>query len=136
MKKIFCIIGLGLAILACEKTVTQPKSGIFRGVFEMTGTNGGGFETGDCSISLNDVTGSYSLSVDTTSAYPLGSGGTYLVVDATKMSFIATTPRDTSALINQHLYLDTTYNYTFDDNIFELKKQVDTVLYEYRFVRY
>ena len=128
MKKVFCIIVLVVIAIACKKTVTQPKSGVFRGVFEMTGVNGGGYETGDCSIALNDVTGSYSLSVDTTSQYPYASGGTYVVIDATKMSFDVTTTVDTSSSLDQHLYLDTTYNYTFDDNVFELKKQVSAAI--------
>jgi hypothetical protein len=136
MKKKLCIMVLGLIVLACKKTVTQPKSGIFRGVFEMTGTNGGGYETGDCTISLNDVTSVFALSVDTTATYPLASSGIYNIIDATKMSFSQNSGVDPMEFDIRHLYLDTTYNYNFDDNVFELKKQVDTILYEYRFVRY
>ncbi len=135
MKKVLYTIVLGLTVIACKKTVTQPRSGIFRGVFEMTGVNGGGFETGDCTVALNDQTGKFVLSVDTTSVVPYATYGNYTINDGTKMNFIASSV-DTSALVDQHLYLDSTYNYIFDDDVFELKKQVDTVKYEYRFVRY
>ena len=136
MKKIFFVFLLGLSVTACKKAVTQPKSGIFRGVFEMTGLNGGGFETGDCTMSLNDVSNAFALSVDTSSVFPIESSGFYNTIDATKMRFFENGGVGDLHFHIRHLYLDTIYNYTFDDNIFELKKQVDTVLYEYRFVRY
>ena len=87
MKKIIGIIVLLVVMISCKKEYLQPRSGIFRGTFEMTDTEGDGFETGDCSIALNDKSGSFSLSADTTSSYPYSCNGLYLITDATKMNF-------------------------------------------------
>ena len=115
MKKIFYTFALVFVFMACKKTITQPRSGIFRGVFEMTGTNGGGFESGDCTIALNDVSNTFSLSVDTTASYPFACGGTYNMIDGVKMEFSRSGGVDTSEFDVRHMYLDTVYNYVFDD---------------------
>ena len=136
MKKAISVIILLFAITSCKKEYVQPRSGIFRGVFQMTGLNGGGYETNDCTIAINDKDGHYSFSVDTTGTVPFPSTGSYVILDGTNMKFDIMYGRDTSSLINQNLYLNDTYTYYFDDTRFELSKKVDSILYEYKFIRY
>lgn len=136
MKKVVWIVVLFVGVISCKKEYVQPRSGIFRGVFEMTGLNGGGFETNDCTISINDNNNSYSFNADTTGSVPYPSGGSYLILDGTNMKFSVETAYDASSAVNQDLYLNDTYTYYFDDTRLELSKKVDTILYEYKFIRY
>jgi len=134
MKKIITLIAISIVIFSCKKAVTTPTSGIFRGVFEMTGLNGGGFEEGSCTIALFEETKSFGMSTDTTSSVPYGCSGTYVITDGTKMTFSSETQAPLNG--NQHIILDSIYSYTFDDTSFELSKVIDTIKYEFRFLRY
>jgi len=134
MKKIILIVTISLSILSCKKNITTPNSGIFRGVFEMTGLNGGGFETGNCSLAMYEEVGRYAINVDTSETVPYASGGTYIINDATKITFSSNTIPPLNS--NPHIFLDSIYTYSFDDNVFELTKVIDTIKYEYRFFRY
>ncbi len=135
MKKILItIIIIFTGIISCKKPVTQPKSGIFRGTFSKIGLNGGGEFTGDCTIALDDKKSTYALNVDSTSTVPYQCYGTYIIVDGTKMKFHASSGLPTGG--DQYLLLDSVYTYSFDDTRFDLSKQIDTIKYEYHFIRY
>lgn len=100
----------------------------------MTGSNGGGIETGDCTIALNDVQESYVLSVDTSAQYPYNCSGSFFIVDDTKMKFSSNYLAPDGG--DQNIILDSVYSYVFDDTRFEAIRQIDTILYEYKFIRY
>lgn len=134
MKKVISLIALTILLISCKKEVTTPTSGIFRGRFEMTGFNGGGFETGACTIALNDKTRSFSLSVDDAENVPYPSSGTYVISNALEMIFASKqTPAPNT---NPHILLDSVYSYKFDDTSFEITKIIDTIKYDYKFLRY
>ncbi len=135
MKKIIFIASLSLIVFsACKKEITQPRGGIFRGVFTKTGLNGGGEFTGDCSLALNDQSMTFLLEVDTSSVLPYKTSGTYAIIDATKMKFSSNYLAPDNG--DQQMILDSVYNYTFDDTRFDIIKQIDTIKYEYNFIRY
>ena len=134
MKKLITLIAISITIFSCNKAITTPTSGIFRGVFEMTGLNGGGFETGSCTIAMDENKKSFSFNADTTSTVPYECGGTYVITDGTKMTFSSTHLAPSNG--DQNIILDSVYTYTFDDNAFDLSKVVDTIKYDFRFLRY
>lgn len=134
MKKTLLIIAIILVAISCKKAVTQPNSGIFRGTFTKTGLNGGGEFTGDCTIALDDKNSTFTLNVDSTSNVPYKCYGTYLITDGTKMKFHTSTGIPENG--DQYMLLDSVYTYSFDDVRFDLSKQIDTIKYEYHFIRY
>jgi hypothetical protein len=134
MKKYFVFGLLAIAFLSCKKTYNEPRAGIFRGSYEVLGLNGGGFLSGDCTIALDDVQGKYSFNTDTTGSLYFPSSGFYNLVDGTKMDFIQKSLQNPS--IDRNLYLDSTFNYIFDDTRFELTRTIDTIKYDYKFIRY
>lgn len=136
MKKAISVIILFTVIAGCNKEYVEPRSGIFRGVFEMTVLNGEGFETGGCTISLNDQSNQFLFNSDTTSDFPYSCSGLYSLIDATHIRFDKQYGIDPSLVADNHLYLDTIYTYKFDDTRFEITKEVNTILYEYKFIRY
>ena len=115
MKNIIFLLIIIVSLTSCKKPIVQPTSGIFRGTFEMKNADGELLETSSCTISINDNNEAFALNVDTTSSIPFPCSGFYAILDATKMRFITNSLIDTSASVNHHLYLDTTYNYVFDD---------------------
>ena len=135
MKKGLILIALTLIVWACKKEITTPNGGIFRGKFEMMGLNGGGFETGNCTLAIYEKEMIFALSVDTSATFPLNTSGKFQIIDATQMNFEAkqTLP---FGYTNPHVFLDSVYTYTFDDNFFELIKVIDTIEYKYQFIRY
>lgn len=135
MKRIIFTLSLTLLIFsACKKEITTPRGGIFRGTFTKTGLNGGGEFTGDCSLALDDNQMSFRLEVDSTSEVPYKSSGTYNVLDATKIKFYCNYEAPQGG--DQQMILDSVYTYTFDDTRFDFSKQIDTIKYEYKFIRY
>ncbi len=134
MKKTLLIIAIILVAISCKKTVTKPNSGIFRGTFTKTGLNGGGEFTGDCTIALDDKNNTYVLGVDSTSNVPYGCYGSYLIVDGVKIKFHSSIGVPTGG--DPYMLLDSVYTYSFDDVRFDLSKQIDTIKYEYHFIRY
>jgi len=134
MKKIITLVAISVLIFSCSKEVTTPNGGVFRGVFEMTGLNGGGFETGSCTIALFEESKRFSMSTDTTSNVPYSCYGSYAITDGTKMTFTS----EQVAPLNgdQNIILDSIYTYVFDDVNFKLTKVVDTIKYDFRFLRY
>jgi hypothetical protein len=134
IKKIIWLLVLVFLIISCKKEYLQPRSGIFRGTFEMTETEGEGFEIGDCTLALNDKNKCFSLSVDSSSVLPYLCGGSYLIVDANKMTF--TSNYLAPEFGDQNIILDSTFNYTFDDIRFELTRKIGTIVYDYKFIRY
>jgi hypothetical protein len=135
MKKIlFIFVLLLIGITSCKKAITEPRGGIFRGTFTKTGLNGGGEFTGDVSLALNDNQMSFVLAVDSTSEVPYPCGGTYSIIDATKIKFYCSYEAPLGG--DQNMILDSVYNYTFDDTRFEFNKLIDTIKYEYNLIRY
>lgn len=134
MKKVISLIVLTILLISCKKEVTTPTSGIFRGRFEMTGFNGGGIETGACTIALNDKTRSFSLSVDDAESVAYPSSGTYTISNPIEMSFAS--KQMPIANTNPHILLDPIYTCKFDDTSFEITKIIDTIKYDYKFLRY
>ena len=134
MRKIIGVFTVLVVMASCKKEYLQPRSGIFRGTFEMTETEGDGFETGDCTLALNDKNLSFVLSVDTISMFPYQCAGSYGITDATKMNFNSNYLAPEFG--DQNVILDSTFNYTFDDTRFDLTRKIGTVLYEYKFIRY
>lgn len=134
MKNIFILGLLGLVFVSCKKTYSEPRAGIFRGSYEILGLNGGGFLSGDCTIALDDVQGKYSFNTDTTGSLYFPSSGFYTLVDGTKMNFIQKTLK--TPTVDPYVYLDSTFNYVFDDTRFELTRTIDTIKYDYKFIRY
>ncbi len=134
MKKIITIIAISVAIFSCKKEITTPNSGTYRGVFEMAGLNGSGYETGLCTIAMSEESRSFVLSVDTAATAPYFCAGNYKITSGTTMTFSS----EHLAPINgdQNIILDSIYNYTFDNLSFTLTKVVNTIQYDYRFVRY
>lgn len=134
MKKIVFLLAIIISVMSCKKAITKPRSGIFRGTFEMTNTNGDLLITSDGTISLNDASSSYVFNRDTTTLLPYPSSGIYDIIDENNMKFTMTSYRE--PLFIPHLYLDTIYKYSFDDTRFSLSKTVNDTLYEYKFIRY
>jgi len=122
-----------LTIVSCKKEITEPRGGIFRGTFTKTILNGGKF-TGDCTLALNEQQLSFILSVDTTSDVPYNCRGTYSVLDVTKIKFYSSYLAPNGG--DQNIILDSVYTYFFDDVRFDLTKQIDTITYEFNFIRY
>lgn len=134
MKNIFILGLLGLVFVSCKKTYSEPRAGIFRGSYEILGLNGGGILSGDCTIALNDVSQSYSFNTDTTGSLYFPSNGVYTIIDGTKIDFIQNTAKN--IYLNPNIYVDSTFNYLFDDTRFELTRTIDTIKYDYKFIRY
>lgn len=134
MKKSIWAVMLLIGVLSCKKEYTQPRSGIFRGTFEKSVTTSNSFETGDCTLALNDKNESFSLNVDTISTVPYACGGSYAIIDATKISFSSS--HLAPEFGDQYIILDSTFTYSFDDTRFDLTRKIDTVVYEYKFIRY
>lgn len=132
-KLLFIFIIFALAV-SCKKEVTIPNGGIYRGVFrEIDQVSGDTLADGVIYLALFESSQSYTLSGDTTTSAPATHNGTYLVDNASTMQF-STTSQYSSQYDIDH-YLDTVFNYTFDDINFEFWQVWDGKRYEYIMVR-
>jgi hypothetical protein len=133
LKKICLIFALLAVVISCKKEVLVPNDGIYRGVFNEIRNSGDTVASGVVYLALWDSNLSFQISGDTVTNAPAPHAGTYLVDDATRMHFSSSSALQ-GGYDTDH-YLDTTYNYTFDDTKFEFWFQDDTTLYQYRLTR-
>ena len=134
MLKIICIVfSVSLVILACKKEVNVPTEGIYRGVFNEIRNSGDTVASGLVYMALWESSLTFQIVGDTNTNAPANHSGSFLVDDATRMQFYNNST--VSGQYDPDHYLDTTYEYFFDNTIFEFSYQQDTTLYEYRLTR-
>lgn len=128
---------LSVVLLGCKKTVTTPNSGIFRGTFsKVILSSSDTVAQGACTISLNEVSETYSMNVDTADAAPYPCSGSYSVLNSATMYFNVNTGYPTYNF-DSNFVLDTVYNYSFDNENLSLDfTYMDSVKYYYYFDRY
>lgn len=133
IRKLPLLVGIVLMSLSCKKEVTTPNNGIYRGVFREIATNGDTLASGVTYLALNESNLVFTMSGDSVSNAPATHGGTYLIDNPSTMQFSNFSLIDTVYDIDH--YLDTTYNYKFDDNNFKLWQIRYGKTYEYNLVR-
>lgn len=121
--------------MACKKPVTEPNAGIYRGTFFQIFDNGDTNAEGIVHLALSetDIGGNFNMSGDTGTGSPYTCYGTYVINNATQMTFENNANIDLG--YQPHYVLDTIYNYVFDDHFFSLEFKDDTTLYEYNLKR-
>ena len=123
-----------LMVLGCKKEITIPNNGIYRGVFNQIHHGTDTVTSGVAVIAWFENSPSYSMAGDSLTFAPASHGGEFLVVDSDKIDF-SSNPISGGTYDYYH-YLDTIYNYTFDDVNFNFwMERNDTILYEYKLVR-
>jgi len=132
-KKLFTFLIFGLLLISCKKEITVPNSGIFRGVFREYSATGDTLATGVVYMALNENDLTFNVSGDSTTNAPANHAGNYLVDNSTTMQFINNTAY--SQVYDADHYLDTSYNFTFDDTNFKIWQTISGKLYEYDLVR-
>jgi hypothetical protein len=133
MKKLLILLCVGTVALSCKKEVTIPNNGIYRGAFREYSATGDTLASGLCFLAIFESDNTFKMVGDSISNAPADHAGTYLVDNATNMQFTNATPPSTSFDVDH--YLDTVYNYSFDDVNFKFWQTRYGKLYEYTLVR-
>lgn len=133
MKKLCIFFGLFFIILSCKKEIIVPNDGIYRGVFNEIWASGDTAASGVVWFALFEESQTFSMIGDSNTSAPHNQNGTYLIQDAKFIQF-SLVGAASGGYDDDHI-LDTTYQYTFDNKIFEFFLQDDTILYEYRLTR-
>ncbi|MBD3639143.1 MAG: hypothetical protein HUJ25_17440 [Crocinitomicaceae bacterium] len=128
-KKLLILFGFAALFVACKKEITVPNSGIYSGTFTQYDTAGNSAVTGNVYFVLYESNQTFFVRGDTVTDIPVTHNGSYVVDHSTQMTFKYT--GDYDSLIDLNQYLDTIYNYTFDDINFTLSQTRDGKLYEY-----
>lgn len=134
MKKLLLFLMLGILVLSCKKEVTVPNSGIYRGTFFKIGPSNDTIVQSITWLALNENTLTFNVTTDTTVNAPAEHGGEYLVDNVSSMTFINNTVL--TPQFQPDYYLDTIYNYTFDDKNFRFWQTIGDFYYEYDLVRW
>lgn len=132
MKKFLFGILLIVLAVACKKEIVTPNNGIYRGVYRMMNSAGDTLAQGVVYLAIFESSESFSMVGDSSSMVPATHGGTYLIDGSSTMQF------DNSSgygAFPDIFYLDTTYNYKFDDVNFELWQTKYGNLHEFKMIR-
>jgi hypothetical protein len=133
VKKLCIFFGIFFIILSCKKEIILPNDGIYRGVFNEIRASGDTVASGVVWFALFDDNQTFTMVGDSNTHAPHSHNGTYLIQDAKFIQYTLTGAAS-GGYDDDHI-LDTTYQYMFDDKLFEFFFQDDTVLYEYRLTR-
>lgn len=120
-------------LMACKKEVTMPNNGIYRGTFYEFGQTGDTLAQGVVYIAMFESNQTFSMVGDSVNLAPASHSGTYIIDNSNYMSF-TNTSAPTTLYDNDH-YLDTTFQYAFDDVNFSLDLTKAGKTYQYRLVR-
>lgn len=133
-KTLFLSSVIILMLFSCKKEITIPNNGIYRGVFNQIHNGTDTVTSGVAVIALFESNSVYNLVGDSLTHAPATHGGGYLVVDSDKIDFSSNPV--SGGVYNFNHYLDTIYSYFFDDVNFNFWLERDTILYEYKLVRF
>lgn len=133
MKKNVLIFILFIAILSCKKEALVPNNGIYRGVFREMHLGGDTVTSGVVYLALFEENNTFSLVGDSVTSAPATHGGTYTIESGKRINYSFT--GDYQPQYDNDHYLDTLYNYIFDDEILEFWFLNGDVKYEYRLAR-
>lgn len=133
MKKLCIFFGIFFVFISCKKEIVLPNDGIYRGVFNEIWASGDTVASGVVWIALFEDNQAFTMVGDSNTSAPQSHNGTYLIQDAKFIQF-SLSGLASGGYDEDHI-LDTTYQYTFDDELFEFFLQDDTILYEYRLKR-
>ena len=131
-KKILTLLVLCAILIACKKEVTIPNGGIYRGTFREYSESGDTLASGLCHIAMFEHNNSFVMVGDSVSGSPADHSGTYIVDNASNMQFSSS---PSSGQFDIDHFLDTVYNYTFDDIFFNFWQTRAGKLYEYKLKR-
>ena len=132
MKKLLIIMGILMVIISCKKEVV-PNNGIYRGVFRETDSNGDTLASGVMYLALIEDNLQFTVVGDSVSNAPASHSGMYVVDNKISMQFFYSGNYDT--LYDQDHYLDTIYNYEFDNENFKFWQTRYGKTYTYDLVR-
>lgn len=134
MKKYFLtVFFLMFLFIGCKKELLIPNNGIYRGVFREIYNETDTVSSGVVYLALWDNSSSFQMVGDSLTNAPASHNGTYFIQDASRI--IYTNNSSLSSQYDSDHYLDTMYNYVFDDEIFEFSYSDGVTLYEYRLAR-
>ncbi len=134
MKKFFLSLFLMLFILTgCKKEILVPNNGIYRGVFKEIYNGTDTLAGGVVYLALWENSNSFQMVGDSLTGAPASHKGTFFIQDASRI--IYTNSHVPNGQYDADHYLDTTYNYFFDDEVFEFTFDDGTTLYEYKLIR-
>lgn len=120
-------------IMSCKKEIVPPNDGIYRGVFNEIWASGDTVASGVVWMAMFDADQTFSMIGDSITHAPHNHSGSYFIQDAKYIQF--TMNGNPSGGYDDDHVLDTTFEYFFDDEIFEFWFLDDTILYEYRLTR-
>ncbi|MEX1003601.1 MAG: hypothetical protein WDZ35_15895 [Crocinitomicaceae bacterium] len=130
-KSIFIIFGL-LLLISCKKEVTTPNNGIYRGVYKEITVDQDTLVDALVFLVLHEENQSFTVKGDSLTNFPPDHNGTYEIIDEKQMNFEYKGVYE----YNPNHYLDTTFNYTFDDVNFTLSRKESDRTFEYKMKRY
>ncbi|MCB9222606.1 MAG: hypothetical protein R2780_13290 [Crocinitomicaceae bacterium] len=132
MRKFFIIFLLSSLVFAsCKKPETTPNNGIYHGLLYRIGNNGDTVGGGVVDFALFEANSAFSMAADSVSHTPAQHNGDFTIQSSSLISFTNKSP----VTYHPDGYLDTVFNYTFDNVNFHLWVQKPDVLLDYKLVR-
>ena len=129
-KNLLILLGLIIIGFSCKKKDLVPNNGIYRGVFRtINATTGDTTNSGVTYIALFESQLSFSMVGDSITKIPATHNGTYLVENNSVIQF-STNNTPVPPFHPDH-YLDTSYNYTFDNTNFKFWQTINGYILEY-----
>ncbi|UKN02480.1 hypothetical protein K6119_02960 [Paracrocinitomix mangrovi] len=129
--KLLITLVFSVLLISCKKKpVTVPNAGIYNGMFTEYDSTGNPLAQGSFVLALFTHNSTYQLSGDSVNFSPPTHKGEWYTNNATTAVFSTA-----YSGYNPNYYLDTVYNYTFDNINFTLTQTIDGKIYEYVMVR-
>jgi hypothetical protein len=133
MKKLLLFaVFFSLGVVSCQKPITQPNAGLYKGILYRTNTVGDTIGGGVGHLAIFEAEGKFGMDGDTVSYTPANHNGNFSLQGTNFIIF------ENLSSIQHHPegYLDGTYQYTFDNIHFRFWKETDTSKLEYIMQRY
>lgn len=127
---VFCLF---FVLMSCKKELLVPNNGIYRGVFREIYNETDTIASGVVYLALWESSQKFEVVGDSLTNAPASHRGLFFIQDASRIVF--TNKSVEEAQYDSDHYLDTLYNYRFDDEIFEFSFQDGATLYEYNLAR-
>jgi hypothetical protein len=132
MKRLLLIFFVSsIFLFSCRKPASMPNNGIYHGLFYKIHDTGDTLIGGVVDFALSEAQQSFALQGDSISNAPFSHGGHYTIENSTHITYSSNPAPGTDPL----LYLDTTYQYKFDDINFEFWTTVGQIKLEYKLER-
>ena len=133
LKKILPVFLLFSVVFSCKKETPFPNNGIYRGVFNEIRSSGDTVASGVVYLALFEESSGFNLVGDSLTSAPASHSGSYLIGSGNNIRF--TNSNTILPIHDADHYLDTTYAYVFDEEIFKFWLVDDTTTYYYDLIR-